>query len=57
MDGCVIQDFWIVYPSGTRTDREVYTDRGKTWRLVAEHHIKRRSAAQPALGLQLPPSG
>jgi len=26
MDGRAIQDFWIVYPSGTRKDREVYTD-------------------------------
>ena len=26
MDGRVIQDFWIVYPSGTRKDREVYTE-------------------------------
>jgi hypothetical protein len=118
MDGRVIQDFWIVYPSGKRKDREVYTelryydpksrtwpvtfvdpehasvarftggavgddrivldtrdfdgtdtrwsindirpdsfvwredeslDGGKTWRLVAEHHMKRRSAAAPAL--------
>jgi hypothetical protein len=126
MDRRVIQDFWIVYPSGTRADREVYTelryydrksgtwpmtfidpehasvarftggavgddrivldtldfdgtdtrwsfneirsdsfvwreeeslDGGKTWRLVAEHHMKRRGAAPLALGLQLPPSG
>jgi hypothetical protein len=118
MDGRVIQDFWIVDPSGTRKDREVYTelryydpksgtwpsifidpehasvarftggavggdrialntrdfhgtntqwsindirpdsfvwrekeslDDGKTWRLLAEHHMKRRSAATPAL--------
>jgi hypothetical protein len=26
MDGRAIQDFWIVYPSGARKDREVYTD-------------------------------
>ena len=26
MDGRAIQDIWIVYPSGTRKDREVYTD-------------------------------
>jgi hypothetical protein len=26
MDGRAIQDIWIVYPSGTHTDREVYTD-------------------------------
>jgi hypothetical protein len=26
MDGRAIQDFWIVDPSGTRKDREVYTD-------------------------------
>jgi hypothetical protein len=26
MDGRAIQDPWIVYPSGTRKDREVYTD-------------------------------
>jgi hypothetical protein len=26
MDGRAIQDLWIVYPSGTRKDREVYTD-------------------------------
>jgi hypothetical protein len=26
MDGRVLQDFWIVDPSGTRRDREVYTD-------------------------------
>jgi len=26
MDGRAVQDFWIVYPSGTRKDREVYTD-------------------------------
>lgn len=26
MDGRVIQDLWIVYPSGTRKEREVYTD-------------------------------
>ena len=25
MDGRTLQDFWIVYPSGTRTEREVYT--------------------------------
>lgn len=25
MDGRAMQDFWIVYPSGTRTEREVYT--------------------------------
>ena len=117
MDGRAIQDFWIVYPSGARKDREVYTDLryydpksgtwaaafidpehasvarftghavgddrlvvetrdfdgtdtrwsinemradsfvwreeesldgGKTWRLTAEHHMKRRGAATPA---------
>jgi hypothetical protein len=38
MDGRVIQDFWVVYPSGTRKDREVYTDlryydpKSRTWR-------------------------
>jgi len=117
MDGRAIQDFWIVYPSGARKDREVYTDLryydpksgtwaaafidpehasvarftghavgddrlvvetrdfdgtdtrwsineiradsfvwreeesldgGKTWRLLAEHHMKRRGAARPA---------
>jgi hypothetical protein len=26
MDGRAIQDFWIVYPSGARKEREVYTD-------------------------------
>ena len=26
MDGRAVQDFWIVYPSGTRKDREVYTE-------------------------------
>jgi hypothetical protein len=26
MDGRAIQDLWIVYPSGKRTEREVYTD-------------------------------
>jgi hypothetical protein len=114
MDGRAIQDLWIVYPSGARKDREVYTDLryfdpkshtwpaafidpehasmarfaggavgddrivldtkdfdgtdtrwsindirpdsfvwreeesldgGKTWRLLAEHHMKRRGAA------------
>jgi hypothetical protein len=118
MDGRAIQDFWIVYPSGARKEREVYTDLryydpksrtwpstfidvehasvarftggavgddrivldtrdfddtdtrwsindlrpgsfvwreeesldgGKTWRLTAEHHMKRRGAAPPAL--------
>ena len=118
MDGRAIQDFWIVYPSAGRKDREVYTDLryfdpksrtwpstfvdpehasvarftggavgddrivldtqdfggtdtrwsineirpdsfvwreeesldgGKTWRLLAEHHMKRRGAARPAL--------
>jgi hypothetical protein len=113
MDGRALQDFWIVYPSGERKDREVYSDLryydpksqtwlsiffdpehdlvarftgrmvgdtrivldtrdfggsdtrwsvndirpdsfvwreeeslddGKTWRLLAEHHMKRRSA-------------
>jgi hypothetical protein len=116
MDGRVIQDFWIVNPSGTRKEREVYTelryydpksgtwpmtfidpehtsvaqfkggavredrimfdtrdfggtdtrwsindvrpdsfvwreeeslDGGKTWRLLAEHHMKRRAATPP----------
>jgi len=118
MDGRAIQDVWIVNPSGTRKDREVYTDLryydpksgtwpatffdpehasvarftggavgddrivldtqdfggtdtrwsindirpdsfiwheeesldgGKTWRLLAEYHMKRRGAAPPAL--------
>jgi hypothetical protein len=118
MDGRAIQDFWIVYPSGTRKEREVYADLryydprsqtwpatfidvehasvarftggavgddrivlntqdfdgtdtrwsindlrpdsfvwreeesldgGKTWRLTAEHHMKRRGAVAPAL--------
>jgi hypothetical protein len=37
MDGRAIQDFWIVYPSGTRKEREVYTDlryydpKSRTW--------------------------
>jgi hypothetical protein len=117
MDGRAIQDFWIVYPSGTHEEREVYSDLryydpksrswpaifidvehasvarftggaagddrivldtsdfdgtdtrwsindirsgsfvwreeesldgGKTWRLLAEHHMKRRRAASPA---------
>jgi hypothetical protein len=117
MDGRAIQDFWIVYPSGARKEREVYTDLryydpksrtwpstfidvehasvakftggavgderivfdtrdfddtntrwsindlrsdsfvwreeesldgGKTWRLTAEHHMKRRGAVAPA---------
>jgi hypothetical protein len=117
MDGRAIQDFWIVYPSGTHEEREVYSDLryydpksrswpaifidvehasvarftggaagddrivldtsdfdctdtrwsindirsgsfvwreeesldgGKTWRLLAEHHMKRRGAAPPA---------
>jgi hypothetical protein len=26
MDGRAIQDFWVVYPSGARKEREVYTD-------------------------------
>lgn len=26
LDGRVMQDFWIVYPSGAHKDREVYTD-------------------------------
>src|SRR5580658_9444607 len=26
MDGRAIQDFWIVYPSGTHEEREVYSD-------------------------------
>jgi hypothetical protein len=26
MDGRAVQDFWIVYPSGARKEREVYTD-------------------------------
>jgi hypothetical protein len=126
MDGRVMQDFWIVHPSGTRTDREVYTelryydpksatwpmtfidpehasvarfaggavsgdrivfdtrdfagtdtrwslneilsdsfvwreeeslDGGKTWRLLAEHHMKRHGAAPAAPELHLPPTG
>jgi hypothetical protein len=117
MDGRAIQDFWIVYLSGTHEEREVYSDLryydpksrswpaifidvehasvarftggaagddrivldtsdfdgtdtrwsindirsgsfvwreeesldgGKTWRLLAEHHMKRRGAAPPA---------
>jgi hypothetical protein len=38
MDGRAIQDLWIVHPSGTRKEREVYTDlhwfdaRSRTWR-------------------------
>jgi hypothetical protein len=117
MDGRAMQDFWIVYPSGARKEREVYTDLryydpksrtwpstfidvehasvarftggevgddrivldtldfdgtdtrwsindlrsgsfvwreeesvdgGKTWRLTAEHHMKRRCAVMPA---------
>jgi hypothetical protein len=116
LDGRAIQDLWIVYPSGTRKEREVYadlryfdpksgtwpaifidpehasfarftggvevdnrimletrdfdgnetrwsandirpgsfvwreeesSDGGKTWRLQAEHHMKRRGAAPP----------
>jgi hypothetical protein len=37
LDGRAIQDFWIVYPSGERKDREVYTDlryydpKSQTW--------------------------
>jgi hypothetical protein len=37
MDGRAVQDFWIVYPSGARKDREVYTDlryydaKSRTW--------------------------
>jgi hypothetical protein len=37
MDGRAIQDLWIVYPSGGRKDREVYTDlryfdpKSRTW--------------------------
>jgi hypothetical protein len=37
MDGRAIQDFWVVYPSETRKDREVYTDlryfdsKSRTW--------------------------
>jgi hypothetical protein len=37
MDGRAIQDFWIVYPSGARKEREVYTDlryydpKSRTW--------------------------
>jgi hypothetical protein len=117
MDGRAIQDFWMVYPSGARKEREVYTDLryydpksrtwpstfidvehasvarftggavgdrivldtrdfddtdtrwsindirsdsflwreeesldgGKSWRLTAEHHMKRRGAVAPAL--------
>jgi hypothetical protein len=116
MDGRAIQDVWIVYPSGARKEREVYTDLryfdpksrtwpsafidvehasvarftggvvgdrivldtrdfdetdtrwsindlrpdsfvwreeesrdgGKTWRLTAEHHMKRQGAVAPA---------
>jgi hypothetical protein len=119
LDGRVMQDIWIVYPSGTRKDREVYTelryydpksgtwpmtfidpehasaakftggavgedrivfdtrdfdgadthwsindirpdsfvwreeeslDGGKTWRLLAEHHMKRRGAPTQSRG-------
>jgi hypothetical protein len=38
MDGRALQDLWIVNPSGTRKDREVYTDlhwfdpKSRTWR-------------------------
>jgi hypothetical protein len=38
MDGRVLQDLWIVHPSGTRKEREVYTDlhwfdaKSRTWR-------------------------
>ncbi|HEY0336292.1 MAG TPA: hypothetical protein VGC70_03050, partial [Burkholderiales bacterium] len=38
MDGQAVQDLWIVNPSGTRKDREVYTDlhwfdaKSRTWR-------------------------
>jgi hypothetical protein len=38
MDGRAIQDLWIVHPSGTRKEREVYTDlhwfdpKARTWR-------------------------
>jgi hypothetical protein len=38
MDGRAIQDLWIVHPSGTRKEREVYTDlhwfdaKSRTWR-------------------------
>ena len=37
MDGRALQDFWIVYPSGERKDREVYSDlrhydpKSQTW--------------------------
>lgn len=127
MDGRVIQEFWIVYPSGSRKDREVYThlryynpktrtwsstfidpehvsiarfsggtvsddrtalttqdfdgtdtrwsindlrtdsfvwreeesrDGGKTWRLLAEHHMKRRGPAasrSPGAAVYPPP--
>lgn len=38
MDGRALQDLWIVHPSGTRKEREVYTDlhwfdaKSRTWR-------------------------
>src|ERR1700754_4097893 len=38
MDGQAVQDLWIVNPSGTRKERELYTDlhwfdaKAKTWR-------------------------
>ena len=38
MDGRALQDLWIVHPSGTRTEREVYADlhwfdaKSRTWR-------------------------
>jgi len=38
MDGQAVQDLWIVNPSGTHKDREVYTDlhwfdaKARTWR-------------------------
>jgi hypothetical protein len=41
MDGRAVQDVWIVNPSGTRRDREVYTDllcfdpKSRTWRATS----------------------
>jgi hypothetical protein len=58
MDGRVIQDFWIVYPSGTRKDREVYTDlryydpKSRTWpsTVIDPEHASVASFAGGAVG-------